>query len=96
MTFLYIVYVLFVIHVIVGFKIYFKVSALLKKHKLSINKQSISLRYSVKELSQLIDQSDSEEVNLKINQLIRWTKLNYWLGRISFLLFVGIAYYLFF
>lgn len=96
MTFLYIVYVLFVIHVIVGFKIYFKVSALLKKHKLSINKQSISLRYSLKELSQLFDQIETEELNLKINQIIRWTKLNYWFGRISFLLFVGIVFYLFF
>ncbi|EPR66103.1 hypothetical protein ADICYQ_4801 [Cyclobacterium qasimii M12-11B] len=63
---------------------------------MSINKQSISLRYSLKELSQLFDQIETEELNLKINQIIRWTKLNYWFGRISFLLFVGIVFYLFF
>jgi|GEM_PF-2969918 len=94
MTYLYLVYVLFVINVVVGFKTYFKVNRILKEHKFTIKKQSITLQYTVKELSQLFEQSDSEELNLKIHKIIRLTKYNYWLGRIFFLLFVGIVIYL--
>lgn len=94
MTLLYLVYILFAINVVVGFKIYFKVNGLLTKHKLTIKKQSINLQYTAKELAQLFEQTDSEELKLQIHKIIRQTKYNYWLGRIFFVLFIGIVIYL--
>jgi hypothetical protein len=95
MTFLYLIYILFAINVAVGFKIYFKVNGIIKKHELTIKKQSINLKYTAKELAQLIEQTDSETLKRQIHKIIRQTKYNYWLGRIFFLLFIGTVIYLF-
>lgn len=95
MTFLYLIYILFAINVAVGFKIYFKVNGFLKKHNLTIKKKNINLQFTVKELAQLFEQTDSEELKLQIHKIIRQTKYNYWLGRIFFVLFIGIVIYLF-
>tara|TARA_R110000868_G_scaffold411451_1_gene704098 strand:+ start:56084 stop:56461 length:378 start_codon:yes stop_codon:yes gene_type:complete len=95
MTYLYLVYALFALNVVVGFKIYFQVNSIIKKHELTIKKQSINLQYTAKELAQLIEQTDSEALKQQIHKFIRQTKYNYWLGRIFFLLFIGIVIYLF-
>jgi hypothetical protein len=91
MYFLYFLISFFFVNFILSSLTSFMIYRLLNKNNFTITKTNWRIGYTVSELSQLYDQSKSEQLNIQIRRIIILTRVNTWAWWIYVSIFVIIG-----
>jgi branched-subunit amino acid ABC-type transport system permease component len=97
MIFLYFMIIYFFILLILGWTLNIATYRLLKKNKFIIKKTNYGIGYSIKELSQLYEQTNSFEISRQITTIVkltRWSKRLWWIYASIFIVILILTLFL--